>query len=530
MRRRGALWLLLAGALPAAALDLGLSGLNTARYGAGTVLDPQGGELDRVFREDLLDVDVSWKAFRLNLAGAAYAAAELPDARAEDDRVREVALIRRSLEWTGPVTVRLGHGWTTFGNGLALSLYRDDELEHPRLTGTLRDETPTTWDSGLDGVMASGDWEHVSFTALWGGAGPFDDPGYYGELAGVNAEWHLAAGTFGGSWVRAAGAPVNIQDADPDLLDVESRELYGRLQLGPVELTLDHVDQHRKDNLLAVYAPTAGKGGVATYAALGGELAGWYLQAEYKYYRYALRQLYLTNPPIVQREIPTRLIARHRRLNFFDDEVGVQLEASRWFDGGQELTLQAAVSSHLGDGLLPVLEEAFSAYREFTAGWAQELGGERHLALSLAWTEETSGWVEGGRPRADAEWTRRAGGGAALRTPLPLLRSLEIAGEALRIRELEAGETRLATLLWMDVFPYDRVSLNLTADWEEDSDTDRDWMASTEIRWDLPGGGPLEHSLTVFAGRLRGGLVCSSGNCRIVAPFDGVKLTLVSRF
>lgn len=519
-------------ALPLAAADIGLSGLNTARYGWGTVRDTQQNELDRIYREDVLDLDLSWKNFRVNVAGAAQHAAELPDARAEADRIREVSLIRRSIEWTGPVTVRVGHSWTTFGNGLALSLYRDDNLENPRLTGTQLEDTPTTWDSGVDGVFVEGHWQSVTVKALWGNAdkGPFEDSGYYGTLTGFNSEYHHALGTLGGSWVRTEGAPVNIQDDDPDRLDIESREVYGQTAIGPLDLTLDHVDQHRKDNLLSVYAPAAGRGGSATYAALGLALGEWYLQSEYKYYRFALKSLYSHNPPIVQREIPSRLIARHRRLNFFDDEVGLQVEASRWFSGGQELTLQAAWSSHIDDSLLPKLQEAQSAYQEYTVGWEQELGESRHLGLSLAYAEETAGWVQGADPRLDGDWTRRLGLGASTRGGLPLLGSSELSGELLRIQDVQADETRLASLVWMDFVPLPALSVNLTADYEEGSDSGDDWMASTECRVDFATGPLLEHSLTLFAGQLRGGLVCSSGNCRIVAPFKGLKLTLTTRF
>lgn len=510
---------------------LELSGLNTARYGWGKVLNQQNVELDRIYREDVLDLDLGWKNFRVNLAGVAQQPAEFPDAR-DEGRVEGVDLIRRSIEWTGPVTVRVGHSWTTFGNGLALSLYRDDNLENPRLTGTQRDEQPTTWDSGIDGLFVEGHWDRLSVKALWGNrdVGPFEDSGYYGTLGGANAEYHHELGTLGGSWVRSDGVPVNVQDDVPVLLDLESREVYGQLQVGPLDLSLNHVDQHRKDDLLGTVAPNAGAGGLATYGALGLALGEWYLQGEYKYYRFALPTLYMHNPPIVQQEIPSRLIARHRRLNAFDDETGWQLTASRWFEAGQELTLQAAVSSHIDDSMLPSLEEALSAYREVTAGWTQELDAGRHLALSLAYAEETNGFVEDSAPRTDGKWSRRLAVGGSLRTPLPLVGAVEFSGELLRDEEVHLDETTTAGLFWVDVFPRSDLSVNVTADYEEESDAQRDWMASMECRYDFSTGASLDHSLTVFAGRLRGGLVCSSGNCRVVAPFDGVKLTLASRF
>jgi hypothetical protein len=517
------LWLV----APARATDLGLSGLNTLRYGEGKALDEATlAETDRLFGEELLDLDLSLGQLRLNMATMVAWPSELPDSppRTGESEIKDFALIRRSLEWNGPVNVQLGNFWTTFGNGLALSLYRDDALVNPRLIGNTREELPTSWDNGGDGALVEamqGDW---TLKALWGTSE------YVGRIAGGNAEWTRPWGSLGGSLVRATAVPQNddIRFGSEPTLDLVTREAYGTARLGAMEFSLNHVDQHQLDG----ETRNAGAGGLATYATASLPLRGWTVLAEYKYYRFARQTLFFNSPPTVQREIPTKLIARStHRLFANEDETGLQLDLSRSFEGGHTLRASGAWASHIDDGLLPKFKEALNAYQEYTAGWLMEFSPERHLELGAAYTEETNGWLPDGQaPALNGSWYQRAGLSAALLVPMPVVRSLEVAGEVMRKNDLTLDVQSTGVLLWTELFPSTAWSLNLTADYEEHSTAHQDWMGSGEMRADFHFPASVNHTLTAFAGRLRGGQVCSNGNCRIVAPFNGVKLTLTSKF
>jgi hypothetical protein len=519
--------LVLLGALDARAQDLNLSGVNTLRVGQGTAWDEIAGEdVDRRFREETLDLNLQRGAFRLNLATQVAWPAEFPDSppRTGDGEIRDVALVRRTLEWQGPLNVQVGDVWTTFGNGLALSLFRDEALVNPRLIGNTREELPAYWDNGADGALVEalrGDW---TLKALWG------DTDYVGKLAAGNLEWTRPWGSLGGSLVRATSIPQNDDirlGALPEL-DLVSREVYGTLRLGPADLSLNHVDQLQLDD----ESPNAGLGGLATYASASAPVLGWTMLAEYKYYRFARQTLYLNAPPMAQREIPTKLIARSTHRVFAnEDQTGVLVDLSRSFGGGHTLRGSMAFASRIDDNILPVLKEGLDAYQEVTAGWQMEFSPERHLELTAAWTEETNGWrADGLEPAAGNDWLRRTGLGAAWLTPAPLVRSVELAGEFLTKTDRSTDESHAGLLFWAELFPSTAWSLNLTADYEEESQARQDWMGSGELRLDFHYPAPVSHILTVFAGRLRGGQVCSNGNCRIVAPFDGVKLGLVSTF
>jgi hypothetical protein len=527
MRRALGLTLAVGLLAPLGAAELNVSGLNTLRYGTGMALDEITlQETDRRFLEETLDLDLSGGAFRLNLASLAAWPTEFPDSppRTGDAEIRQLALIRRSLEWNGPVNVQLGDFWTTFGNGLALSLYRDEALVNPRLIGNARAELPASWDNGGDGVLVEalrGDW---TLKGIWG------NTDYVGKLAGGNVEWTRGWGSLGGSLVRATDIPQNddIRIGAAPTLDLVSREAYATLRVGPAEFSLNHVDQHQLD----MEARNAGAGGLATYATASAPLQGWTVLTEYKYYRFARQTLYLNSAPTVQREIPTRLIARSTHRVFAnEDETGLQVDVSRSWEGGHTLRASAAWASHIDGNLLPVLEEAQNGYQEYTAGWLMEFSPERHLELGVAYTEETNGWLpDGQEPLSSSAWYRRTGLSVVLLIPAPLVRSLEIAAELLSKEELTLDERSTGLLLWTELFPSPAWSLNLTADYDEHSTSRQDWMGSGELRTDFHFPASVNHTLTVFAGRLRGGQVCSNGNCWIVAPFDGVKLTLASKF
>ena len=495
--------------------QVGLSGINRMLYGNGDVRLSTGNEASRIFREEVLDVGLSWQDFHLNLAGAVYHPSEYPDGRViQDQQIREEELIRRSLEWQGPLLIRVGHTHTTFGNGLALSLYRDDQLENPLLTGTTRKDTPTTWDNAADGAFVEYSGSSFSVKALYG------ESDYYGVLHAANAEFYHPWAMLGVSWVAADDViqdPVTMSGQH-----VESMEAYIDGSLGPLAYSYNYMGQR-----LLTGEKNAGDGGLASYATLGAELYGWYLQLSHKYYRMAGEKLMLNNPPIVQQEIPTKLIARKRKQTNYQDETGLQLDVSRYFNDGAELQLTGAWASRIDDGSpLPVMEESFAAYQEYTGRYSRELSGSRHLTLTAAYTEETA-------QAGDGNWYRKTGLGGSYLTPVTALLlpgNMEFSAELMRKENLDDDHKTTASLVYLDYFPWTILSLNLTADYEEESESGDDWVYSGELRVDFKTGSMLDHSLTAFVGDVRGGLVCSSGNCRLVNPFSGYRLLLETRF
>jgi hypothetical protein len=66
--------------LSGVAIELEVSGNNTMRYGNGELKNQfDDGVVERIYRENILDVDFDWRNFKLNLAGSVYSPAELPD-------------------------------------------------------------------------------------------------------------------------------------------------------------------------------------------------------------------------------------------------------------------------------------------------------------------------------------------------------------------------------------------------------------------------------------------------------------------
>ncbi len=521
----------LLGTLPAYGFSLGETSFNgtlTARVGDGEIQNTLGESLDREFREFILDGDLTWREFRLNLAAAYVDPAEFPDTRTVDSTlVRSGSLLRASLEWQGPVLLRAGTIYTTFGRGLSLSLYRDEQLVNPLLERTSRHEQPTTWDNSVNGGYVEYLGDRLGLKAI---AGESD---YFGRLLGLNPELTLGAGTLGLAYAGVDEVLLDPQNS-ADVQEVQNHEVYYSHYGSNWDLFVSHLEQHLPEE----ETPTAGSGGVASYASVGYTLADWSLRGEYKYYRFTDERLRFNSPPIAQQEIPTRLIARKRkRVNHFNDEVGFQLEAQRYYDNGLELFFSTAMASRMdpendSPEFLPELSEERAAYRELTGAAQMELQHERHLSLGLGWAEEAE-------PHANspASVYRNIGAAFGIGSPLPLVGSVEANVELLRREDLHKGVHQNLTLAYVDFFPFSGFSLNLTADFENrdlggaaDEALHRQWMGSTEIRYDFASAGDLSHSLTLFAGRLRGGLVCSSGNCRVVAPFSGLKLRYDMQF
>jgi hypothetical protein len=238
------------------------------------------------------------------------------------------------------VLLKAGTIATTFGRGLSLSLYRDEQLQNPLLDKIERQDTPTTWDNSIQGGYIEYLGDALSFKAL---AGQSD---YFGTLVGVNPELNWRQSTLGLAWHTVDDVVI---DALTDELnqEVENREIYLTQYLGSWDFFISHLEQVVPDEDPRV----AGNGGLATYAALGTTVLDWSVRGEYKYYRLTSEKLRFNNPPIVQQEIPSRLIARKRkRFNHFDDEVGFQFEAQRLFANRMELFMSAAQTSRLDPG------------------------------------------------------------------------------------------------------------------------------------------------------------------------------------
>ncbi|HEX7345091.1 MAG TPA: hypothetical protein VF398_12555, partial [bacterium] len=108
--------------------------------------------------------------------------------------------------------------------------------------------------------------------------------------------------------------------------------------------------------------------------------------------------------------------------------------------------------------------------------------------------------------------------------------------EALRLEDVSRDEIfgEFFTALSASRAPYGTVTLILeaTADPDEGGgdrlsliDQYKGWLAA-EVDFNF-----LErHNILLFVGKDRGGLKCTSGRCRYVDPFEGVKVTLRSTF
>ncbi len=113
---------------------------------------------------------------------------------------------------------------------------------------------------------------------------------------------------------------------------------------------------------------------------------------------------------------------------------------------------------------------------------------------------------------------------ALLKIPVQIQAEYKKVSKQRQEAESEHFEPKLQT-----DFTLGKLSLSLCAqsNWEDISEIlDSRYWASAQIKYPL-----FEHSdIILFGGKEAGGKVCRNGVCRYVAPFEGLRFELITRF
>lgn len=509
----GAAVLLFAASL--AAQEFSLQGSNEARWADGR--ERLGNiESPKRYFENRLNMDLYFDRLRFGTRFTVLQPSEFGQTLP-----RDATLEKRFLEYRSPdesVRLRAGDFYTVWGRGLTLALMEDINQG---------------FDSGLDGVLASGDFGPLHAEALSGRS----RAGFLGLVreAQVNGV-HLAAGLpFG---LRAGAQVMQVLPAAESGSYDESSTWGGFLSYDGssvslwAETALEAITG-RDDTFDATYLSASWYGG-----AVGIALD----YKNYNYFRYgsgpigagsiysqSVDILPFHSAPIVQREATSPLFGKHPHIVRYEDEVGVQLEVT-WSPGDiGSLVLSAAQSSgHENEGaLLPSLKEENSPYRELfleldsypRAGW---------YLSTWAGANEDLVYFHEGQVRARTLWDRRAALG--MRNEVTLSGNLIFVGEVegLRTEDKVLEENYLDGLLVLGAVWKTDYSLLLTleATGQENPPEGRDSWLKGDFRAFIDN----RHELLLTVGQERGGLVCTSGKCRVVTPFNGVKVTFTSLF
>jgi hypothetical protein len=481
-----------------------INGSNYVRYDVGKEVDsrltdqtyPDNTTPRRFFEDRLL---LNMTRGNLRLGGRFLYFRPSREDNYRDGLQNENRIDKRFAELSvNPLKVRVGNFGDLWGHGLALSSYENRDLY---------------FDSELDGFRGELTSEPFSVVALRGSS----DKGRLVEAAEVTGA-HAAVNFFG------QGLGYSYVFIDSGAYSAERlHSIDWRLQYEPVTLYGERVWNETKLKLHPQDGHATFVGGLITHW-------GWSLEMEYKDYYYRVATPF-QNPAIVFRDVGPRLLqAREPHVMNIPDEVGYQIELSGDVREGTSATLHYNASSKHHDygpnGKQPFIpmpylshgkfKQADAPYWEYFASIEQSLPQNRSLYVEV-----------GGNEEAAVVWQKRLWVWGRLTTPIFDQQELDIEGQTLfitdRLRDDQKFNDNLISLAWDD-----GKGFTLTASYELSNDRqvknrDGNNWPSVEASLSMGGG---KHRLIAFYGRERGGLRCSSGVCRQVQAFEGMRLTL----
>ncbi len=505
-------------ALPAFAQDFYIQGSNEARWADGREVLGDDDVVKRYF-EDRLNLNMYYGNIRVGTRFTMLQPSEFGEYQTDVN-----TLEKRFIEYSDPdanVNLRIGNFYSVWGRGLGLALIEDI------LQG---------FDSGLDGMQAQvgiGDFEVEGLSGR-------SKAGYLGQVQDAR----VSAGRieyFGPYNTTLGGQGMLVTPVEDDVLSYdESRTWAGHAAWDGPSVSL--WTEYAKEDIEGV------KDTHDAFYASGSWYAGRFsLFADYKRYQYyvypggastggsvyaaSVDILPFHSPPIGQREFTSPLLSKHPHTVRFDDEVGFQIEGSYNISGANTVTVNYSQSSSFIENELymPSLDEEDSPYRQVFAEFTGYPTMDWYLTAWGGWDEDLVYTIEGGGAvRARSSWTRRAVAGIGSEYQLADDWSVKVSAEGGSVEDVTAEETSIETLTILGATWRQQYSLSVVLETAEDDPNQPD--KSSWVKAEFAAFVANRHELLLTVGEERGGLVCTSGKCRVVAPFDGVKLTFTSIF
>ncbi len=530
---------LLGGAAPALA-QVEYSVGNFMRYGNGDQV--VGGETRaKEYIENQTNVRLFWDNFTM---GFEYLYDDPPEFGPNFNGIRKrfIEFSRQGLE------LRAGDFYTLFGKGLAMNLFENRGINY---------------DTRLDGLRGSYRNDYVNAIFAMGKMRYYDllNPERietYSVKSGHLEVTPLDFFRVGGSIVGANGElPVAF---GVDQVHADIPELMASLRGLGFELFVQQA--WKRTTFLRPTADGSFTSGSSDGDAMYGSLSytadfGLGVTVEYKDYNFDAveeeerdpnrpsRMLPMQNPPIVHKEHYFTLLSRNPHIVDFNDEVGMQVDV--FYSLTPEITLNlngAAASRHFGyttsngyrvtyerdNSFMPVMDEKFSPF------W--ELYGE------VEWYYDGQSYVRAAfNRRYDAPYEGNLAHEQSSTTiPIRIEHMLNdeySVGVSLESQFYHDSFSRVSPEYFNE---YVSVTLARAAQWSttvrleyttDESDVGPDaglvsgknFWRTIEFAYRLGN----DHIATISYGTERGGLVCTSGICREILPFNGVRISLLSQ-
>ncbi len=504
------------------AQQINLQGSNEMKWADGEETQGDVTSSKRYF-EDRLNMDMFYDNIRFGARFTMLQPSEFGETRLGNETLEKRFLEYRNDDRT--FYLRAGDFYTTWGRGLTLNLIEDIDLG---------------FDSGLDGLLVGSNWRFLKAEALSGRS----TSNYLGavreaQISGANVEADLPLNIdLGVNAMLLTPAGTNTYEEN------RTYGAYADWQGDWVSVYVEHAQEY-------VTLPTGhanedddNRGSYMSVSAYKGQFGIILDYKNYQYHKYGSGQgsnspyaptadaLAFHSPPAVQREFTSNLMSKHPHIVKYNDEVGGQVELT-WSPDFATISLSTALSSSHEDedSWMPVLKEENSPYREtFIEVSAYPTMGSYLLAwagynedLIFSKTISTSSRVS---------WTKRMVLGGEYETDLPFGGITGIvSAEGMNVTEIlndDSEVDHMEARFELGAIYMANYTIIGALEWSEEPDD----LDGKDTWVSITGRAVIaeNHELLVTVGRERGGLVCSSGKCRTVTPFSGVKIGLVSIF
>jgi len=455
---------------------------------------------------------------------------------------RFVGIRKRYVDFSREgISLRAGDFYTLYGKGLAMNLFENRGINY---------------DTRLDGIRGIYRGDGINAIMAFGAMRYYDllntqrIETYSVRSGHIELQPHHTI-SFGASMVSAEGelpSPFGIDQVHADVPEA-------MLTVRKYGFDLHLQKAWKRSTVLRPTADGRFVPGTAYGDALYGSLSyvadfGLGVTIDYKDYRFDVvgenerdpnrptRMLPMQNPPIVHKEHVFTLLTRSPHVVDFNDEVGMQVDVFYSLSPTLMINLNGAVASrHNGytskDGFLvtyardvsfmPTLDEKFSPFWELYGEAEWYYSGQSYIRTAFNRRYEVQ--YESNLAHVQASTTIPFRIEHVLSNEYSIAASFEqqfvhdsfnrdtpdFFNEFISFTVARAGK-------WSAT-----IRMEFTTDKGDPSG--KDFWRTAELSYRIA----TAHIATISYGTERGGLVCSSGICREVLPFDGVRFSLLSQ-
>jgi hypothetical protein len=522
-------------------------GSNLLRLGSGETDDANFGIQKKRYLEEIANARIFFSNITLGL-------------RYEMDDPSEVGqsfqgIRRRWIEYNkDKLLMQAGDVYALYGRGLTMNAF---------------ESRPLNYDSWLDGVKGEYEyaWKKEDFdfkpslgVRMIAGKLTFHDvvdtnkPVQNVSARAVNSQIGLFGKKFilGGSYLQAFTS-VNENVFGSDVFtnrEVNQPEIYLNFLTGSLEGFFQWTEMRSHLSQVKSNPDSAFNVGHAVYGSLSYAGSDFGLTFEYKNYSYFVHpsgvhnELYfgklpISNPPEVYKEFTYTSLTRTTHGVNFDDELGFQVEANITAIPEYNITLNAAASSRHNNygedaSLNPIILASTSFFPKLDAN------GFYPFWEIFAEVEREFGDLD----YVKAFFHRRSNVIVASPTTVDLQRSttlgVKVQYETAKSQSLlaifehqwmydtqkpEDGHHLLNELLTLQYSFNPIITFGVVLDHSTQLEAHRQFWSQGFVSFRIGGS----HTVLVSYGAERGGLNCTGGICRVVPPFNGLRVTVTSQ-